>query len=94
VPSRSLENGLRVLEDEAAKVLPPGYRIDYTGDRASFARRAEVFARHGLALVLIFLVLARSSIPSATLRHPGRFSAAGHVGALIFTFLKFQGPPA
>src|SRR5262249_10304945 len=29
---RSLDGGLRMLEDAAAKILPPGYRIDYTGE--------------------------------------------------------------
>src|SRR5207342_1876079 len=32
VAPRGLEGGLRVLEDAAAKVLPPGSRMDYTGE--------------------------------------------------------------
>jgi len=59
VPSRSLENGLRVLEDEAAKILPPGYRIDYTGESRQLRQESGKFLpAMGLALVLIFLVLA------------------------------------
>ena len=32
VATRSVDGALRVLEDEAARILPPGFRVDYTGE--------------------------------------------------------------
>jgi multidrug efflux pump len=95
VPSRSLENGLRVLETEAAKILPPGYRIDYTGQSRQFRQESGKFLpAMGLALVLIFLVLAAQF---NSFRDPFVILAGSAplamFGALIFTLLKFQGPP-
>jgi multidrug efflux pump len=95
VPSRSLENGLRVLEGEAAKILPPGYRIDYTGESRQLRQESGKFLpAMALALVLIFLVLAAQF---NSFRDPFVILAGSAplamFGALIFTFLKFQGPP-
>ena len=95
VPSRSLESGLRVLEDEAARILPPGYRIDYTGESRQLRQESGKFLpAMGLALVLIFLVLAAQF---NSFRDPFVILAGSAplamFGALIFTFLKFQGPP-
>jgi multidrug efflux pump len=95
VPSRSLENGLRVLEDEAARILPPGYRIDYTGESRQLRQESGKFLpAMALALVLIFLVLAAQF---NSFRDPFVILAGSAplamFGALIFTFLKFQGPP-
>jgi multidrug efflux pump len=92
---RSLDGGLRVLEDAAAKILPPGYRIDYTGESRQLRQESGKFLpAMGLALVLIFLVLAAQF---NSFRDPFVI-LAGSVplamfGALIFTFLKFAGPP-
>ncbi len=92
---RGLEGGLRVLEDTAAKILPPGYRIDYTGESRQLRQEGGKFLpAMGLALVLIFLVLAAQF---NSFRDP-LVILAGSVplamfGALIFTFLKFSGPP-
>ena len=95
VAPRSLDGGLRVLEDAAAKILPPGYRVDYTGESRQLRQEAGKFLpAMGLALVLIFLVLAAQF---NSFRDPFVI-LAGSVplamfGALIFTFLKFAGPP-
>lgn len=92
---RSLESSLRYLEDTAAKVLPPGYRIDYTGESRQLRQEGGKFLpAMMLALVLIFLVLAAQF---NSFRDP-LVILAGSVplalfGALIFTFLKFSGPP-
>ncbi len=92
---RSLEGGLRVLEDAANKILPPGYRIDYTGESRQLRQEGGKFLpAMVLALVLIFLVLAAQF---NSFRDPFVI-LAGSVplamfGALIFTFLKFAGPP-
>ena len=56
---RSTEAGLRVLESAAAKTLPSGYRIDYTGESRQLRQEAGKFLPAlMLAMVLIFLVLA------------------------------------
>src|SRR6478609_7714563 len=92
---RSLDGGLRVLEDAAARILPPGYRVDYTGESRQLRQEGGKFLpAMGLALVLIFLVLAAQF---NSFRDPFVI-LAGSVplamfGALIFTFLKFSGPP-
>ncbi|HWE30634.1 MAG TPA: efflux RND transporter permease subunit [Polyangia bacterium] len=92
---RSLEGGLRVLEDAAAKILPPGYRVDYTGESRQLRQEGGKFLpAMGLAIVLIFLVLAAQF---NSFRDPFVI-LAGSVplamfGALTFTFLKFGGPP-
>jgi multidrug efflux pump len=95
VAPRSTEAGLRVLETAAAKTLPPGFRIDYTGESRQLRQEAGKFLPALLlALVLIFLVLAAQF---NSFRDPFVI-LAGSVplalfGALIFTFLKFSGPP-
>ncbi|APR78987.1 RND multidrug efflux transporter [Minicystis rosea] len=92
---RSLDQGLRVLEDAAAKILPPGYRVDYTGESRQLRQESGKFLpAMGLAVLLIFLVLAAQF---NSFRDPF-VVLAGSVplamfGALIFTFLKFSGPP-
>ena len=92
---RSLETALRFLEDTAAKILPPGYRVDYTGESRQLRQEGGKFLPAiALALVLIFLVLAAQF---NSFRDPFVI-LAGSVplalfGALIFTFLKFAGPP-
>jgi multidrug efflux pump len=93
--SRSLENGLRVLEDAAKRILPPDYRVDYTGESRQLREEGGKFLpAMGLALTLIFLVLAAQF---NSFRDPFVI-LAGSVplamfGAMIFTFLKFGGPP-
>jgi multidrug efflux pump len=95
VAPRSLDAGLKVLEDAAAKILPAGYRVDYTGESRQLRQESGKFLpAMGLALVLIFLVLAAQF---NSFRDPFVI-LAGSVplamfGALAFVFLKFSGPP-
>jgi multidrug efflux pump len=95
VPSRSVEQGLKVLEETAAKILPPGYHVDYTGGSRQLRQEGGKFLpAMALALILIFLVLAAQF---NSFRDPFVILAGSAplamFGALIFTFLKFQGPP-
>ncbi len=95
VPTQSLEQGLRVLETEAAKLLPSGYQLDYTGESRQLRQEGGKFLpAFVLALLLIFLVLAAQF---NSFRDPFVILAGSAplamFGALIFTFLKFQGPP-
>jgi multidrug efflux pump len=95
VAPRSTEAGLRVLEDAAKRVLPAGSHVDYTGESRQLRQESGKFLpAMMLALVLIFLVLAAQF---NSFRDPFVI-LAGSVplamfGALIFTFLKFAGPP-
>ena len=94
VAVRPLDEALRYLEDEAAKILPKGYVIDYTGESRQLRTEANKFLpAFGLALVLIFLVLAAQF---NSFRDPFVI-LAGSVplamfGALVFTFLKMPDP--
>jgi multidrug efflux pump len=95
VAPRSVDEGLKVLEKAAAKELPPGSRFDYTGESRQLRQEAGKFLPAlGLAIVLIFLALAAQF---NSFRDPF-VVLAGSVplalfGALIFSFLKFAGPP-
>ena len=95
VPTRSVEGGLAVLEATAARVLPEGYHLDHTGESRQLRQEGNKFLpAMGLALLVIFLVLAAQF---NSFRDPFVI-LAGSVplamfGALIFSFLKFQGPP-
>lgn len=95
VATRSLEDALQFLDDKAAEILPPGYRVGYTGESRQLREEASRFLpAMGLALLLIFLVLAAQF---NSFRDPFVI-LAGSVplamfGALIFSFLKFTGPP-
>jgi multidrug efflux pump len=95
VPTRSIDDALRVLEDSAARNMPAGYRIDYTGQSRQLRTESGKFLPAlVLALVVVFLVLAAQF---DSFRDPFVI-LAGSVplamfGALVFTFLKFTGPP-
>jgi multidrug efflux pump len=95
VAPQSVDNGLKVLETAAASVLPPGARMDYTGESRQLRQESGKFLpAMALAILLIFLVLAAQF---NSFRDPF-VVLAGSVplamfGALIFTFLKFAGPP-
>jgi len=59
VPAGSVDSALKFLENEAHKILPAGYVIDYTGGSRQLRIEGSKFgAVFGLAIVLIFLVLA------------------------------------
>ncbi|MGH7296250.1 MAG: efflux RND transporter permease subunit, partial [Polyangiaceae bacterium] len=95
VAPRSVDAGLRALEDAAKRILPAGYHVDYTGQSRQLRRESGKFLpAMALSLVLIFLVLAAQF---NSFRDPFVI-LAGSVplamfGALLFTFLKFAGPP-
>ncbi len=94
VALRPLDEALRFLEDEAAKILPQGYTLDYTGESRQLRKEGNTFIiAFSLAITLIFLVLAAQF---NSFRDP-IVILAGSVpltmfGALIFTFLKMPDP--
>ena len=94
VAVRPLDEALRFLEDDAAKILPKGYVIDYTGESRQLRTEGNKFLpAFALAIILIFLVLAAQF---NSFRDPFVI-LAGSVplamfGALIFTFLKMPDP--
>jgi multidrug efflux pump len=94
VAVRPLDEALRFLEDEAAKILPQGYVLDYTGESRQLRTEGNKFIRaFSLAVILIFLVLAAQF---NSFRDPFVI-LAGSVplamfGAMIFTFLKMPDP--
>jgi multidrug efflux pump len=89
-----LDQALRYLEDEGAKILPKGYVIDYTGESRQLRTEGDKFLpAFFLAVVLIFLVLAAQF---NSFRDPFVILAGsvplGMFGALIMTFLKMPNP--
>jgi multidrug efflux pump len=94
VAVRPLDEALRFLEGEAAKILPQGYKLDYTGESRQLRVEGNTFIQaFGLAILLIFLVLAAQF---NSFRDPFVI-LAGSVplamfGALIFAFLKMPDP--
>jgi multidrug efflux pump len=89
-----IDTGLKVLEDAAAEILPPGYTINYTGESRQLRMEGGKFVPAlGLAIVMIFLVLA---VQFNSFRDP-LVILLGSVplaifGALIFTSLKMPDP--
>jgi multidrug efflux pump len=91
--SLPIDQALRLLEDEAAKILPKGYSIDYTGESRQLRVEGDKFLpAFGLAVVLIFLVLAAqfNSFRDPMIILFGSVPLA-LFGALIFTFLHMPG---
>lgn len=94
VAVRPLDEALGYLEAEAAKILPKGYVLDYTGESRQLRKEGNKFIfAFMLAMTLIFLVLAAQF---NSFRDPFVI-LAGSVplamfGALIFTFLKMPDP--
>ncbi|MFZ5761687.1 MAG: efflux RND transporter permease subunit [Thermodesulfobacteriota bacterium] len=94
VAVKPLDEALRFLEDEAAKILPQGYVLDYTGESRQLRHEGNKFVpAFLLAVVLIFLVLAAQF---NSFRDPfvilGGSVPLALFGALIFTFLKMPDP--
>jgi multidrug efflux pump len=94
VAIRPLDQALRYLEDQAAQILPKGYTIDYTGESRQLRTEGNKFiAAFGLAVILIFLVLAAQF---NSFRDPFVILAGsvplGLFGALLVTFLKMPNP--
>jgi multidrug efflux pump len=89
VPGTSIDQGLKVLEEAAAEILPRGYVLDYAGESRQLRKEGSALVPTLLlALVLIFLVLAAQF---ESFRDPF-IILAGSVplalaGALSFVFL-------
>ena len=90
-PGVTKEAGLRVLEDAARKVAPPGMTIDHAGESRQIRKEGSALVvTLGFAIVLIYLVLAAQF---RSFRDP-LIILFGSVplaisGALIFTFMGF-----
>ena len=89
-----LDEGLKVLENAAHEILPPGYTINYTGESRQLRTEGGKFLPAlGLAILMIFLVLA---VQFNSFRDPfvillGSVPLA-MFGAMIFTVLKMPNP--
>jgi multidrug efflux pump len=90
-PHVTLDQALKVLEDEAAKILPKGYNVDYAGEaRQLRVEGNKLTTTLLLSFILIFLVLAAQF---ESFRDPF-IILLGSVplalsGALLFSFLGF-----
>jgi multidrug efflux pump len=88
-PGATKAEALTALEQAAAKILPPGYSIDYGGESRQIRKEASsLVPTLGLALGLIYLVLAAQF---GSFRDP-LIVLLGSVplaltGAMIFTYL-------
>jgi multidrug efflux pump len=88
-PPATPDEGLKMLEDEAAKILPRGYSIDYKGSSRQLRTEGNAFVPTMiLSLIVIYLVLAAQF---ESFRDPfiiliGSVPLA-LVGALAFCFL-------
>jgi multidrug efflux pump len=94
VAMRPLDEALSFLEGEAAKILPQGYTLDYTGESRQLRTEGNRFLpAFMLAIVLIFLVLAAQF---NSFRDPFVILAGsvplGMFGALVLVFLKMPNP--
>lgn len=89
VPGVSIDQGLKVLEEEAARILPAGYSIDYAGESRQLRKEGSALVTTlFFAFVIIFLVLASQF---ESFRDPF-IILAGSVplalaGSLMFVFL-------
>lgn len=94
VAIRPLDDTLAFLEQEAAKILPQGYTVDYTGESRQLRVEGNKFLpAFSLAMALIFLVLAAqfNSFRDPFVILSGSVPLA-LFGALIFTFLNMPAP--
>ncbi len=94
VGAGSLDEMLRYMEEEARKILPATYTIDYTGESRQLKREGNTFLPAFLtALTMIFLVLAAqyNSFRDPIVILAGSVPLA-MFGALIFTFWKMYAP--
>jgi multidrug efflux pump len=87
----TVDDGLKVLEDEAAKILPRGYTLDYTGQSRQLRKEGNAFVGTMiLSIVVIYLVLAAQF---ESFRDPFIILIGsvplGFVGALTICFLGF-----
>jgi len=92
--AQSVDGGLKVLEGEAAKILPKGYKLDYTGESRQLRVEGSKFGPSmALALILIFLVLAAqfNSFRDPLVILMGSVPLA-FFGAMVPVFLKMPNP--
>jgi len=94
VAIRPLDQALSFLEDQAAQILPKGYTLDYTGESRQLRTEGNKFlGAFGLAIILIFLVLAAQF---NSFRDPFVILAGsvplGLFGAMTVCFLKMPNP--
>jgi multidrug efflux pump len=92
--AQSVDGGLKLLETEAKKILPPGYKVDYTGESRQLRVEGNKFLpAFALAVVLIFLVLAAqfNSFRDPFIILLGSVPLA-LFGAMIPSFLKMPNP--
>lgn len=88
-----LDQALKILEDEAAEVLPKGYSVGYTGESRQLRVEGSKFLpMMFLSLTLIFLILAAqfNSFRDPFIILLGSVPLA-MFGALMFCFLKMPG---
>ena len=91
IPGVTIDQGLKVLEEAATKILPASYIIDYAGEsRQLRGEGSALLTTLFLALILIFLVLAAQF---ESFRDPFVI-LVGSVplalsGALMFVFFNF-----
>jgi multidrug efflux pump len=93
VAIRPLDEALKSLETAAARILPKGYKLDYTGESRQLRTEGNKFLpAFTLALILIFLVLAAqfNSFRDPFIILLGSVPLA-MFGALMFCFLKMPG---
>ncbi len=89
-----LDTALKFLETEAARILPSGYKLDYTGDSRFLRTEGDKFLpAFTLAVVLIILVLAAqfNSFRDPFIIILGSVPLA-IFGALVFCFWKMPNP--
>jgi len=90
-PGAPLDNALRILEDEAKRILPQGFTVDYAGESRQLRTEGSKFlGTFLLSAILIYLVLAAQF---ESFRDPF-IVLAGSVplaisGSLLFSFLGF-----
>jgi multidrug efflux pump len=85
------EAGLRVLEDAAGKLIPPGVTLDHAGESRQIRKEGSALVvTLGFAVILIYLVLAAQfhSFRDPLIILLGSVPLAIS-GALVFTFLGF-----
>jgi len=87
----SIDDSLKVLEDEAAKILPRGYTIEYADESRQLRKEGNAFfGTMILSLIVIYLVLAAQF---ESFRDPWIILLGsvplGLVGAMAFCFLGF-----
>jgi multidrug efflux pump len=94
VAIRPLDTALRFLEEEAEKILPENYGVNYTGESRQLRQEGNKFVpAFTLALLMIFLVLAAqfNSFRDPFIIILGCIPLA-MFGALIFVYLKMPAP--